>query len=544
MSLLFILATLTGSNPLNIRRSRRTVRLVDNALVNKEREKQRVQKVNVPNKVQRPTPNPVKSFQMQYTTRPVKYAMNNSKARKGSKMVPTKKHIVRRAEKLRAQTVQLAKKPLAPTARLVRKLPVGPLTIKKVLVQKDGFETPQRRVNKRLLLPIGKKPVVLNVEIPVRKKVVVVKKKEIPQKGKLSAPFKQELNPEIAPFGQRLNPEIVPFGQKFNLEVAVIFSAPPKEKPIYQPLFTKYKSLLKTCQMVDFEPKSVLGKGGFGTVFRALHKPTGRFYAVKHLTKMGIQKNLKSVAQEESIQHPLQHRNIARYYCSMVAGDGGLLMVQELCPGRNLRDITRKGPPIAKDRLAKIVLQLIEVLAYLHSRHIVHRDFKPHNILIDQHDNVKVVDFGMALIDQNSQITRLDGTLQYLAPEQMIRKPYGRQVDLHYLGVTIFLAYNQKYPFEPVKRWKETKPIGMARINGTLKIPKTPDKDIDEVIRLLMEVDPQKRWSNVYGSHANDIDLWPSKSFLDRPFFKAVRAEEDTQDTEDADSSIDSMMEN
>lgn len=293
-------------------------------------------------------------------------------------------------------------------------------------------------------------------------------------------------------------------------------------KPIYKPLINTHKVLQGKCRAKDFVPLAKLGKGGFGMVFRALHQPTNQEFAVKYIKPEGVQKNKIALKNEEEITHKLYNKRIVQYYCSSKASDGGLLMVQELCHGQDLkRAFTSNDTKILQKpvNIAWIVMQLLQGLYYLHSEGIFHRDIKPHNIVIDNQLFIKIIDFGLSLRDRNNQVEKRAGTLRYFAPEQMSRKKHGRAVDLNSLGIMIYFFLTGKYPYEEVT-WAKLDDIGKRLKDGTLQVPEIPGRpEATELIRKLTIVDPEKRWHAVYGNSEELGQLELRKDLFEMDFF-------------------------
>ena len=92
--------------------------------------------------------------------------------------------------------------------------------------------------------------------------------------------------------------------------------------------------------------------------------------------------------------------------------------------------------------------ELGEGISYLHSLGIIHRDIKPENILITNKNEVKIIDFGLSkIIGNNEKTNEAFGTLNYAAPEILLRIPYGKEIDIWALGVLLFYMLSGRYPF-------------------------------------------------------------------------------------------------
>ena len=170
----------------------------------------------------------------------------------------------------------------------------------------------------------------------------------------------------------------------------------------------------------------VLGKGAFGKVNLALHKLSQKFVAVKSINKQYLSEEAqtKKVMQEVVILKRTRHRNIVRLY-EFYETQKHILFVIELCAGGDLLNYVRRRRRLKED-VAKVVFkQIVEGLAYCHSKNILHRDIKLDNILLDADGEVKICDFGVSKIVKRGEImTEQCGTPAYIAPEILRDKGY------------------------------------------------------------------------------------------------------------------------
>lgn len=268
------------------------------------------------------------------------------------------------------------------------------------------------------------------------------------------------------------------------------------------------------CRLEDFEydiKGNKIGRGGFGKVYSAVHKPTGIVVALKKVSVQSIRKNAKHVENEETIHHAIVHPFFAKHLCTMRGENGDIYFAMELVPGKNLAKRLPDIHPIPSDRLAKILAQMVVALEYLHSHCIIYRDLKAENVLLAPDGTVKFIDFGLSVHDCDNKMTNIAGTLEYTAPEMAARKKYGRAVDWYSLGI---LLYNLKMAKLPMTR----RQIGdreafLERISEGLEFGSTDDKDADDLIGHLTERDPRLRWG---------MTAETQKLIRAHPFFKSV----------------------
>ena len=130
-----------------------------------------------------------------------------------------------------------------------------------------------------------------------------------------------------------------------------------------------------------------------------------------------------------------------------------IYIVMELLTGGDLFTyLEERNFVVSEDRSKQIAHQIATALYYLHSFGVAHRDLKPENILMENKtddSDLKIVDFGLSKIIGPSE-TSLDpfGTLSYVAPEVLLQKPYGKEVDLWSLGIIIYLCLSRVLPFD------------------------------------------------------------------------------------------------
>jgi len=221
-------------------------------------------------------------------------------------------------------------------------------------------------------------------------------------------------------------------------------------------------SLTSPAARINSETQ-LLGKGGFGTVYRIHNKLDGQVYAVKRvlITENSLTTALREIRILASVAHP----RVIRYHHSWVETrekslpltedtdrfrleDETLLVYQDCyfflylqmeCCEMNLREFMAMSPPRVEDTDI-IFLQVLEGLEYLHQRGIVHRDIKPDNILFRtrQPIQVKISDFGLAKVFENQDNTVYTGTYLYASPEQNAGAVCGTATDVYSLGIVLY----------------------------------------------------------------------------------------------------------
>jgi serine/threonine protein kinase len=208
-----------------------------------------------------------------------------------------------------------------------------------------------------------------------------------------------------------------------------------------------------------YEVRLPLGKGGMGTVYRALQIAVDREVAVKvvHAKLASDRQAVKRFLREARLASRLSQPNIVNVYDFGQTEDGVLYLVMELLRGRTLATELGGQRRFSVKRTATIALQLCDALEAAHAQGIVHRDLKPGNIVIlddpPGRDLLKVLDFGLAkslITDTTSQVTNTNailGTPLYMSPEQVEGKQSDQRSDLYSLGCILYELLAGTPPF-------------------------------------------------------------------------------------------------
>jgi serine/threonine-protein kinase len=202
-----------------------------------------------------------------------------------------------------------------------------------------------------------------------------------------------------------------------------------------------------------YEIEGVIGRGGFGTVYRAQHVLTKQRVALKALrmSALAAGHGSKDLVREAQIMGAIRHKNIVAVYDAGIA-DGMAFFAMELAEGRTLEDllVSHGAMPIAQ--LMPLAQQLAEGLAAAHALGVVHRDIKPANLIVLADGTLKIADFGISRSTFASQTApsqrALAGTPGYMAPELFGDGPTDLRVDIYAAAATLFHASTGALPFQ------------------------------------------------------------------------------------------------
>jgi serine/threonine-protein kinase len=201
-----------------------------------------------------------------------------------------------------------------------------------------------------------------------------------------------------------------------------------------------------------YELVEVIGRGGMGTVYRAVDMVLGRPVAVKMLPGLLADQDPTSVARferEARAAAGLSHPGVVAVYDTGI-DETTRFIVMELIPGRSLEAMLRDQGPFDPDRAAGIAARVADGLAAAHAGGIVHRDIKPANVMVAEDGSVKVLDFGIAramdatTLTQNASVL---GTAAYMSPEQALGNPADERSDIYSLGCVLYALLAGQPPF-------------------------------------------------------------------------------------------------
>jgi beta-lactam-binding protein with PASTA domain len=194
-----------------------------------------------------------------------------------------------------------------------------------------------------------------------------------------------------------------------------------------------------------------IGSGGMADVYCAEDTHLGRRIALKLLHQRFAQDTefVERFRREASSAAGLQHPNVVGVY-DRGEIDGTYYIAMEYCDGRSLKDVIRAEAPLDPRRAIAITKQILIAARFAHRRNVIHRDLKPHNVMLDAEDTVKVTDFGIARAGASdiTQAGAIMGTAQYLSPEQAQGRPVTEASDVYSIGVVLFELLTAKAPFE------------------------------------------------------------------------------------------------
>jgi serine/threonine-protein kinase len=248
-----------------------------------------------------------------------------------------------------------------------------------------------------------------------------------------------------------------------------------------------------------YEVQELLGSGGMASVYRAhdtlLERPVALKVLHEHFSSdpeyvERFQREARAIAR---VSHP----NIVTVI-DRGSFDGQEYIVFEHVPGETLKDVVEREGPLPVAQALAFARQVARALAFAHEQGIVHRDVKPHNVLVDEDGGAKVTDFGLARsLDVEHDITQTGtvlGSSDYISPEQASGQPVDERSDQYALGVLLFELLTGEVPY-PAENYMAA---ALRHVNDPVPSVRERRRDVpprvDEIVRRAMAKQPEDRF--------------------------------------------------
>jgi len=210
--------------------------------------------------------------------------------------------------------------------------------------------------------------------------------------------------------------------------------------------------LVMKSEKKTYTRKNILGEGGFAVCYEVVDEK-GNTYAAKVVSKQTLkgEKQRTKLIGEIRIQKSLHHQNIVRFY-DVFEDSENVYMIIEICRNHTLVELLKKRKRLTEPEVRFYMLQLIAATIYMHKKHVIHRDLKLGNLLLDDNMDLKIADFGLAAMIQHEGERKktICGTPNYIAPEVLFDSGHGHsyEVDIWSLGVIMYTLLVGKPPFQ------------------------------------------------------------------------------------------------
>ncbi|WP_274361545.1 Stk1 family PASTA domain-containing Ser/Thr kinase [Paenibacillus thermotolerans] len=269
-----------------------------------------------------------------------------------------------------------------------------------------------------------------------------------------------------------------------------------------------------------YEMLERVGGGGMALVYKARDTLLNRNVAVKVLRQQYVhdEEFVRRFRREAQSAASLSHPNVVNVY-DVGQDEETHFIVMEFVEGSNLNDIIKEQAPLQVERAVRIAAQICDALGSAHANGIIHRDIKPHNILIGTNGRVKVTDFGIARAATSSSITQTGsviGSVHYFSPEHAKGVSAGEKSDIYSVGIVLYQMLTGRLPFlgeSPIS-------VALKHLQENVEEPRSVNamipQSVENIILKAMRKKPEERYSTA-GEMLRDLETCLSPQRVNEP---------------------------
>ncbi|MDD5058010.1 MAG: serine/threonine-protein kinase [Sideroxydans sp.] len=260
----------------------------------------------------------------------------------------------------------------------------------------------------------------------------------------------------------------------------------------------------------NYEIIRELGRGGTSTVYLALNPFNNRQVAIKQFNLDTLRdpalarSHRKQLQTEASLVGKLSHPHIVKVFDAVLNGDENYI-VMEYMEGNSLEHYTDASRLLPFHTIAEIIYKCCKALEYAKQQGVIHRDIKPANILMSVQHDIKISDFGAAIVlsQQTSQIIGI-GSPAFMSPEQISDQPLTHQTDIYSLGVTLYQLLTGKLPFDAGNHFSMIYQIMNSPLQAASRLRPEVPPELDAIVLRAMHRDRALRYPT-WDAFANDL---------------------------------------
>ena len=279
-----------------------------------------------------------------------------------------------------------------------------------------------------------------------------------------------------------------------------------------------------------YELLARVGGGGMALVYKARDLLLNRFVAVKVLRQQFTHDDefVKRFRREAQAAASLSHPNIVSIY-DVGQVEDTYYIVMEYIDGANLNEIIRERAPLQPDEAVRITAQICDALEHAHHNQIIHRDIKPHNILIGNNGRIKVTDFGIARAVTSSTITQTGsvvGSVHYFSPEHAKGVSTGEKSDIYSLGIVLYQMLTGRLPFlgeSPIS-------VALKHLQEPFEAPRLVNpyipQSVENIILKAMRKNPLERYQSA-DAMLKDLETCLQPSRVNEPVVRFASDEDE-----------------
>jgi serine/threonine-protein kinase len=240
-----------------------------------------------------------------------------------------------------------------------------------------------------------------------------------------------------------------------------------------------------------------IGSGGMADVWQAEDAQLGRKVALKVLHRRFAEDEefVERFRREASAAAGLQHPNVVQVF-DRGSWDGTYYIAMEFLEGRSLKQLVRDDAPLPAALAVDITIQILRAARFAHKRGVIHRDIKPHNVIVDREGRVKVTDFGIARAGASdmTETGAIMGTAAYLSPEQAQGHAVSASTDLYSIGILLYELLTGRVPFEA----ESAVTIALKQVSEEPVAPRALNPEVspelEDVVLRALQKDPARRF--------------------------------------------------
>jgi len=245
----------------------------------------------------------------------------------------------------------------------------------------------------------------------------------------------------------------------------------------------------------------IIGRGGIGTVYRALDLLLNRVVAIKMFPRDFTTDSafFERFKREAQIMARLSNPGIVNLY-DVGEADGQIYLVMQYVEGQSLAEVMASHKPLEVEYAIAIVRQAGEALGYIHRAGLIHRDLKPSNILISPNGRVVLMDFGLAMLTNLSSLTEagtIMGTPQYMSPEQVKGERLDFRSDIFSLGVVFYELLTGSKPFSGGSEFDNLYKIVFAQPTPLRSFNPAVSPEVEKIVLKALAKKPEERYQGV-----------------------------------------------
>lgn len=276
-----------------------------------------------------------------------------------------------------------------------------------------------------------------------------------------------------------------------------------------------------------------LGGGGMGVVYKAEDTKLDRFVALKFLPPelTRDEESKKRFIHEAKAASALEHTNICNIHEIDETDDGQIFIVMSSYEGETLKKKIERGP-LKIDDAIDITMQIAEGLSRAHEKEIIHRDIKPANIFITEEGVAKILDFGLAKVTGQTQLTQMGstvGTVAYISPEQARGEKVDHRTDIWALGIVFYEMITGQAPFKGDYEQAILYSIINEEPTPLKKVNPSIEPELVRIVDKSLKKDPESRYSSVeeilkdFKSYKESLSAREMETFNLRTFLRRIR---------------------